>query len=297
MTYASEARREGYYISQNSLGFHRIAYSDWGPSDGPITICVHGLTCNGRDMDWLAHALAQSGQRVIAVDLAGRGRSDFLGNSTDYNFAQYLHDLTALFGHLQITEEQSISWIGTSLGGLLGMYMAGLSGSPIKKIVINDVGPELPPESLKDIGDYVSREISFKSIQDLEKALRFWRQNSWGPLTDEQWHAMAENNARALPTGALTFAFDNGIGDVFKAVPLDSFDFWSSWDNMTQPCLLFRGINSDLFPQNIADNMLQRGPGKTGNVQLEVLDGCAHAPSLAAPYQIQIILNWYENNS
>ena len=292
MSYNSEARREGHYISHNSQGFHRIVYSDWGPSDGNIIVCVHGLTCNGRDFDWLSHALAQDGYRVIAVDLAGRGRSDFLSNADDYNYDQYISDLTALFAHLDISEEKSIDWIGVSLGGLLGMRLAALEGSPIRRIILNDVGPEIPQTALDFIAEYISKTYRFKNLNELETLMRETRGVTWGPMSDEQWHAMAENNARALPDGQLTYAYDPQIAHVFNGEPIGKLNFWPLWEAMQQDCLVIRGQSSVIFPAAVADKMAVKGPGALGRMNFVEIEGCGHVPSLMTEDQISIVKNW-----
>lgn len=296
MSYSSESRREGYYISHNSQGFHRIAYSDWGPDDGRLIICVHGLTGNGHDFDWLAHSLAQDGYRVIAVDLPGRGRSDFLSDPNDYNYNQYIADLTALLAHLDITAEKSIDWIGVSLGGLLGLRMAALKGSPIDRLILNDIGPEVPQTALDFIAEYISKTYRFKNMGEMESFMRETRGATWGPITDEQWHAMAENNARATDDGFLTYAYDPQIAHVFNVEPIGDLDFWPLWDAITQECFVIRGADSVIFRKQTAEKMNESGPGALGRMNYIEFDGCGHVPSLMAPYQIDVIRNWLKNS-
>lgn len=296
MSYSSESRREGSYISHSSTGFHRIVYSDWGPENGPVVICVAGLTGNGHDFDWLAHELAQEGYRVIAVDLPGRGRSDYLKNSSDYVYTQYINDLVALLASLEIKEPRSIDWIGVSLGGLLGIRLAALENSPIKRLIINDIGPEVPQAALDFIAGYLSQEYKFKTLDEMEEFMRQTRGATWGPITDEQWHAMTENNARALPDGSLTYSFDPAIADMFNEEPIGDLDFWPLWDELTQQTLILRGAESTLFLEKTAQQMLERGPGPQGIVQLETIPGCGHVPSLMAPDQIALIRTWLRVN-
>ena len=134
--------RTGSVRGWTRRSFHRIAFTDWGPAFAvrPV-LCVHGLTRNGRDFDHLAAALAAAGRRAICPDLPGRGQSERLQDSGDYVLPQYCSDMTVLMAALDATE---VDWIGTSLGGLIGMVLAALPGSPIRRIVINDIGPHLP---------------------------------------------------------------------------------------------------------------------------------------------------------
>lgn len=280
--------RENDFLGLNGAGFHRIAYSDWGPQDGRIAVCVHGLTGNGRDFDWLAPALAAQGYRVIAPDLPGRGRSDFLTNSGDYTYAQYLHDLTALLAHLDITEPRSIDWIGVSLGGLLGIRLAGLPNSPIGRLILNDVGPEVPQAALDFIHKVVAQEYSFGTIEEFEARLRATRGLSWGPMTDEQWHHMAEHNARPLPDGRLTYAYDPAIADVFESQPVGEADLWPSWDAISCPVQVLWGTQSMVLTEGILEKMRGRGPA----FDLVQFSNCGHVPSLMAEDQINAVSRW-----
>lgn len=278
--------REGSFLSLSSTGFHRIVYSDWGPQDGPLALCVHGLTRNGHDFHTLAEDLAAHGYRVVAVDMPGRARSDFLINSTDYNYTKYVNDLTALLAHLGVTEPQSIDWIGTSMGGVLGMIMAAQPNTPIRRLVINDVGPFIEKDALDYIARYISNPPVFNNLQDFEKDLR-QRYQPWGILSDEQWHIMAEDSVRALPDGRLTYAYDPAIADVFAASVQADVDLWPVWELVNCPVLLLRGIDSPVLTQVTANRMAEKK-----RVHLQVIDGCGHAPSLAVSEQISLIRDW-----
>ncbi len=284
---------EKQYFGLNSEGFHRIVYNDWGPEDGAPVICVHGLTGNGHDFDVLAEDLCTRGYRLIAVDLPGRGRSDFLPNPMDYNYLQYTHDLTALLAHLGFNEPGSVDWLGVSLGGLLGMRLAGMENSPIRRLILNDVGPVVPKAALDFIHQVISQTYKFDTIRDLEQRMRETRGLTWGPVTDEQWKHMAEHNARALDNGSITYAYDPEIAVVFEEHPIGDADIWQSWDNITCPVQLIQGKMSMLLTDEIIKETSTRGPGS--NMDLTVFEDCGHVPSLMAPEQIKVVEAWLKN--
>jgi pimeloyl-ACP methyl ester carboxylesterase len=284
--------RESSFLSSNGHQKHRIVYSDWGPEDGFPVIGIHGLTGNGRDFDWLAPDLASHGFRVIAVDMPGRGRSDFLPDTADYNFAQYIQDLTGLLEHLGLNKPGSVDWIGISMGGLLGITLAGMKNSPIRKIVLNDIGPTVPQKDLNIIVQYISQTYEFDTIDAMAAFMKQTRGLSWGTLTDGQWRQMAENNARPLENGKITYSFDPGIADVFAVEPVGAVDLWSCWDAMGCPALILRGSESTIFPQAVAEEMIERGPGARGKARLEIIQGCGHVPSLMVPDQIALVRGW-----
>lgn len=314
MTYTEKS-----FLSLNSQGFHNIVYSDWGPKDGNIVICVHGLTGNGHDFDYLAPALVEDGHQVIAIDLPGRGRSEFLQNPFDYTYNQYLTDITALLARLGVypaacvPHESSsfvdfwtqylpyrehyscprVDWIGVSLGGLLGIRMAGLPLSPIKRMIINDVGPIVPQEALDFIYQVIAQEYVFETIYDLEQRMRETRGLTWGPITDEQWKHMAEHNARPLPDGRITYGYDPKISEVFKFAPIGDVDLWPLWDKIDEPVQLIRGENSTLLTLDIVAEMCRRKTG--GLLDFVEIENAGHVPSLMAPDQIELVRSWLKN--
>ncbi|MCK5284808.1 MAG: alpha/beta hydrolase [Alphaproteobacteria bacterium] len=281
---------EKQYFGLNSEGFHRIIYNDWGDKDGIPVICVHGLTGNGHDFDFLAKDLCNKGYRLIAVDLPGRGRSDFLPNPLDYTYAQYTQDLTALLAHLGFNEPASVDWIGVSLGGLLGIYLAGMKNSPIGRLILNDVGPVVPKAALEFIYTIISQTYHFDTINDLEKWMRKTRGLTWGHVTNEQWKHMAEHNARALDDSSITYSYDPKIAIVFENNPTGEFDLWEKWDNITCPVHLIQGKKSLILTKDIIKQMQNRGAGL--NMDVTVFKDCGHVPSLMAPKQIKVIEKW-----
>jgi len=279
---------EKHYSGLSKTGPHKIFYNDWGPADGNPIICVHGLTGNGYDFDFLAEDLIKHGHRLICVDMPGRGRSDLLADPLDYNYEQYLQDLMALLAHLDLTEPASVDWLGVSMGGLLGIYLASMPNTPIRRMILNDVGPEVPEAALNFIHKVISQTYIFDTIPDLEKRMRETRGLTWGPVTDEQWKHMAEHNARATDDGRITYSYDPRIALIFEEHPIGDADLWEHWDNITCPLLVIQGKKSMLLTKKILKKMKKRGTA----FDLEIFKGCGHVPSLMAPDQIDVIRDW-----
>jgi pimeloyl-ACP methyl ester carboxylesterase len=268
---------------------HTLRYSDWGDPSGRPIICVHGLTGNGHDFDYIAPALLEDGYRVIAVDLVGRGRSDFLADPLDYKFDVYLHDLYGLIAHLGFSR---VDWLGVSLGGLLGMRIAGADNSPIDRLILNDIGPEVPCDALNFIYHVIKQPYFFDTTLDLEKRMRETRGLSWGPMTDEQWRHMAEHNARAADDGRITYAYDPEIARIFEGAPLGDVDLWACWDAIRTPTMVIQGGQSLLLTNDIVQRMRGRGP----NYDLAVFEDCGHVPSLMAPSQVKTVQEWLRSH-
>lgn len=262
-------------------GFHRLVYWEWpGPAGARTVICAHGLTRNGRDFDALAQALSAK-CRVVCPDFPGRGQSPWLGDPADYGYPLYVADMAALIARLDV---ETVDWVGTSMGGLIGMLLAAQPGSPIRRFVINDIGPLIAKEGLARIGSYVGRDPSFRDAAELEAVLRQVAA-SFGPLSDAQWRHLATVSTRKKPDGSLGFAYDPHIGDAFRDAPAEDVDLWSQWDRVSCPTLLLRGAVSDLLRAADAQAMTQRGP----KARLVEFAGIGHAPALMAEDQIAVI--------
>jgi len=262
-------------------GFHRLAYRDWpGPKDAPVLICVHGLTRNARDFDTLAAALSAH-YRVICPDMPGRGDSEWLAHGADYDNPLYLADIAALTARLDV---ERVDWVGTSMGGIIGMLLAAMPGAPIRRMVINDVGPVIPKDGLQRIADYVGLDPKFPDLAALGAMLRFVHA-PFGPLTDEQWHKMAEQSSRRLPDGSYALHYDPKIAEPFKAMTGKDVEFWDQWDKITCPVLLLRGAQSDILRRSDAEAMTQRGP----RARLIEFAGIGHAPALLVEDQIAAV--------
>jgi pimeloyl-ACP methyl ester carboxylesterase len=259
-------------------GFYRLAYASWGRAGRPV-VCVHGLSRNGRDFDALAARLAATGP-IVAPDMPGRGRSDWMADKADYGYPLYLGAAAALIGSLGADE---IDFVGTSMGGLIGMMLAAQPGSPIRRLVLNDVGPFLPKAALERIGTYVGQILDFAGLSDLETYLRRVAA-SFGTLTDRQWREMAIHSARALPNGRLALHYDPAIGLPFQG-ELADVDLWPIYDRITCPTLVIRGGVSDLLRGETAAEMTRRGP----KARLHEVPGVGHAPALLDEDQIGVI--------
>ena len=271
-------------LGLSTEGFHRIHYNEWGDAyNDNVLICVHGLTRNGRDFDALADALAGE-YRVICPDVVGRGQSDWLQDKNNYGYPQYLSDMNALIARCGAAQ---VDWLGTSMGGLIGMLIAAQSNSPIRNLVINDVGPFIPKAALERIAAYVGQPIKFSSLQQMQDYVRMIAA-SFGPLTDEQWQHLTIHSARQLASGEYAFAYDPGIAEPFRQAPIGDVDLWAIWDQINCPTLLLRGCESDVLRAEDAQAMTQRGP-KAERVDF---DGIGHAPALMDEEQIATVRGW-----
>ena len=267
-----------------------MAYREWGaPEAGRVVVCVHGLTRNGRDFDALAAALAGAGCRVVCPDVVGRGDSDWLGDPAGYGFPRYLADMTVLLARL---EAEAVDWVGTSRGGLIGMMLAAQPGSPLRRLVLNDVGPFLPKAALERIAGYVGQDPRFADLAAAEAYIRDIHAG-FGALADHEWRRLAETSVVAAEReeeagGALRLRYDPGIGAGFRARPVEDVDLWPVWDKVACPSLVLRGADSDLLPPGTAAEMTGRGP----RAELAEIAGCGHAPALIDPAQIALVRDW-----
>lgn len=275
--------REGSFVSDGA----RLVYSEWGPADGPAVLAVHGLTCNKHDFDYLAPALAQQGYRVIALDLPGRGGSDFLEDPMNYRHGAYVGNLVDLIEHLNL---KNFDFIGTSLGGLIGMRMAGKPefSDYFKTLILNDIGPEVPEEAIDFIKLVLSETYTFADFDELEKQMRENRGLIWGPITDEQWSHMAAHNYRKLSDDRLTYHYDPAIRLRFETDPVGAIDLWERFSALTCPILLLRGGQSVLLTEDITRRMKDRQP----HMAVVTYEDCGHVPSLMAPNQIEDVKQW-----
>jgi pimeloyl-ACP methyl ester carboxylesterase len=275
--------RKASLLGLSASGFHRLAYCEWGAPDAPRTlICVHGLTRNGRDFDSLAATLAQQGYRVACPDVVGRGTSDWLADPAGYGYPQMLADAAALVARLGVGQ---LDWVGTSMGGLIGMMLAAQPKTPIARLVINDVGPFIPKAALARIAGYLGQNPVFPDLAEAEAYIR--RVHApFGALSDTQWRHLTEHSLRP-DEGGLRLRYDPAIAQAFAGEPED-VDLWSLWDAITIPVLLLRGAQSDLLLSETAAEMTRRGP----RAELVEIPGCGHAPALMDPAQIAIIADW-----
>jgi len=270
--------RQHFVRSLSPHGFHRLAYREWGhPASARTVVCVHGLTRNGRDFDALAAALSDR-FRILCPDMPGRGDSEWLRDPNDYVFPTYLTALTALLAHADV---ERVAWVGTSMGGLLGMILAAQPATPIERLVVNDIGPTIEPAALLRIAGYVGLDPVFESFPALEAHVREVSA-PFGKLTDAQWADLASSTARQTQDGKWRLKYDPGIAVPFRTAAAPSGDLWPVWDAIRCPTLLLRGAESDLLSEQTASAMRTRGP-KPRCVEFA---GVGHAPMLLVREQI-----------
>lgn len=268
-------------------GFHKVAYTQWGdPTNRRVLVCVHGLTRCSRDFDEFAKVLS-SEYRIACPDLPGRGRSHWLVVPTDYKPPTYLTDLVALIARLDVDE---VDWVGTSLGGILGIMLAAQPNNPIRKLVINDVGAFIHKSALERIKGYVGHDPHFASIEELEAYLREVHA-PFGPLTDAQWRHLAQHSARPDAThGGWRLHYDPDIAVTFRESAESDMDLWPFWERISCPVLILRGAESDVLPLDTAEKMLTRGP----TAELVEFPGVGHAPMLMDIRQIDVVREWLD---
>ena len=275
------AMRKSSFLGLGPHGFHRVAYTEWGDSANPhVLICVHGLSRNGRDFDTLAAAIADR-YRVICPDIVGRGESDWLKHSADYSYPQYLADMNALIARLNV---QTIDWVGTSMGGLIGMMLAAQPQTPIRKLVMNDVGPFIPKAALERLSAYVGRVPNMESVADVEQYLRVVLA-PFGKLTDAQWQHMARFSAKRESEGKYGLHYDPAIAEVFKGSAMQDINLWPFWQMVVCPVFVIRGAESDLL---LRETVTQMQSGRDNVIALEVPE-TGHAPALMDAMQIRAV--------
>jgi len=276
--------KTGYYTSLNSRGLHRLSYTEWGTPNARPLICVHGLARNSRDFDAIAKRLSLEGYWVICPDIAGRGKSDWLLNPADYRLDQYLHDLLALIARLNV---EHVDWLGTSMGGVLGIVLSSYANTPIKRLILNDIGPDIGSEGLKRLQLYINPdEHNFVS---LEIAERYFRRtlSSFGALTDANWRHLTKCSIKPTNTGGYTLRCDPTIQVPDFTDAIQAF-LWAAWQQVRCPTLVIRGEHSDILLPETLTKMKQHHRNLT--IQ-EILD-VGHAPFLADALQMDIIAQW-----
>jgi|GraSoi_2013_60cm_1033757.scaffolds.fasta_scaffold04165_2 pimeloyl-ACP methyl ester carboxylesterase len=291
--------QQRYFQALGNGSFHRIAYTDWGHVGNPhVVLCVHGLARNSRDFDYLAAALTPE-CRVVCMDVAGRGESEWLDNKSEYTFSTYQNDAAAMLacatapvGNNNV--ERKVDWVGTSMGGLIGLFLAAKKHSPIRRLVLNDVGALIPWSALFRMKGYITRGRRFSSEDEVETYLRKVCA-PFGPLTDEQWRHMARHGARRDADGSFELRYDPAIGEglhghidqEFPIGPdlLRGIDLWNVWSKLECPTLVLHGAESEvLLPATLAE-MRSRKP----DVEIAEFAGVGHAPALMSEEQIRVV--------
>lgn len=269
----------------DSRGLHRMAYWEWGdPSNPRVLVCVHGLSRQGRDFDTLARDLSDQ-YRVICPDVAGRGQSDWLADPAGYALPAYVADMVTLVARLNVDR---VDWVGTSMGGLIGMGLAGLPGTPVRKLVLNDVGPTIESAALQRIGAYLGQPAHWNTLDEAADALLAISQG-FGPHTREQWLQLTRPQLVADGDGFKSH-YDPAIALPLRAITPEIAAagqalLWQSYDRINCPTLLLRGADSDLLAADTAQRMTERGP----KARLHQFAGVGHAPMLVQPEQRAVV--------
>ena len=263
-------------------GLHRMAYLEWGdPRNRDVLVCVHGLTRTGRDFDELARLLC-SQFRVVCPDVAGRGASDRLPDPALYAMPQYLADMVTLIARLDV---ETVYWLGTSMGGLIGMALAAQSGSPVAKLVLNDAGPVVARAALERIQGYLGKAPSFANVGEAEQYIRSIAA-SFGPHSDAQWRFLTEIWLRKNDDGSWRAHYDPRIAESFRAaMPEKDLELWGLYDTVRCPTLVLRGEQSDLLSRATTAEMARRGP----RAKVVEIRGVGHAPTLLHADQIAVV--------
>jgi pimeloyl-ACP methyl ester carboxylesterase len=269
----------------DTRGLHRMAYWEWGDAHNDrVLVCVHGLARQGRDFDALATAM-QGEYRVVCPDIVGRGRSDRLADPMGYVVPTYVADIVTLLARL---DTESIDWVGTSMGGLIGLGLASLPGNPVRRLVLNDVGPVIEPVAIERIGNYLGTRMKFASFDEASGYLQVISA-SFGVRDPQQWLALTRPMLKEIDDG-WALHYDPQIAVPFRAVkpehiPAGEAALWKSYDALRIPTLLLRGADSDLLSHATALEMTQRGP----KARLHEFAGIGHAPMLVDREQIDVV--------
>ncbi|MAN79131.1 MAG: alpha/beta hydrolase [Rhodospirillaceae bacterium] len=274
------------FLGRAALGtFHEVVYWQWGPSDGPVLLCVHGLTRNGRDFDAVAERFSDR-WRVVCPDIVGRGDSGRLADPLQYGYPQYLADLTALIARLDVDR---VAWLGTSMGALLGMIMAAGPGTPVDRLLMNDAGPVVTKDSLQRIAAYLGAAPEFVDLAAAEAYIRQVHA-PFGPLTDDQWMHLARHSVSRRDDGRYALKYDPAIAVPFQGAVDEDLVLWPVWDAIQCPVTVIRGAQSDLLRPDTLAEMQARGPKTTAHE----IPGVGHAPALMSAAQLDLVAAWLD---
>jgi pimeloyl-ACP methyl ester carboxylesterase len=272
--------RQRFVRCASPRGLHRMAYLEWGdPKNARVLVCAHGLTRCARDFDALAAALSDT-YRVVCPDVAGRGDSEWLADPMLYQLPQYVSDMVTLVARLDVEE---IHWLGTSMGGLIGMALAAQPGTPVRRLVLNDAGPVVSKASLERIAAYLGMTPVFPDLAAAEKYVRAVSA-TFGPHSDAEWQFLTEVVVRANPDGSQRLHYDPKLAEPFRALmPEKDLELWPLWDAIACPVLVLRGADSDLLTRATCEAMAGRGP----KARVVEIPGVGHAPTLMHADQIK----------
>jgi pimeloyl-ACP methyl ester carboxylesterase len=277
---------QSHYLTCHGFNLH---VTTWGDASQPAVVAWHGLARTGRDFDWLAEQLCHD-YYVVCPDTIGRGLSQWARDpKEDYSFVTYTHIAWDMLQALNITHAH---WVGTSMGGALGLVCAAGFVEPrfkacIRSLLLNDIAPEISVVAVDRIKAYAGQPPAFDTVPELEAFFRA-AYAPFGTLTDAQWRHLCETSTRRLPDGRVTPHYDPAITQqFFREVP--EYPMWNEYDALHIPVMALRGAQSDLIAPSTLDTMRTRGPGMKGLLRTEEVQGCGHAPALNVPTQWDLV--------
>lgn len=271
-----------FYHGLSLEGFHKLFYRRYGdPTSKNVIVAVHGLTRNSSDFHFLGEDLSKK-YCMYAPDVVGRGQSDCFKNGTSYTFPQYLADMNVMLG---ITGAETVDWIGTSMGGLFGMILASLPNSPIRRLILNDIGPQVPQAALDRLKEYAITPQYFK---DFDEAKAFFKKAyaPFGIQTEDQWDYVVKNSVWTLFDKRMTLAYDTN--SISASTQVQTTHLWNYWEKITCPVLVINGENSDLLKADTLEKMKSMGP----KFEYAQVPNVGHAPMFYTEDQIKIIRDW-----
>ena len=271
-------------------GYHKIAYTQWGEPDPERTvICVHGLTRNARDFDKLAARLSAD-HHVLCPDVVGRGDSDWLRDHSHYTLDQFASDQRQVIAR---SGANTVDWIGTSMGGLIGIVLASENKSPLRRLVINDIGPFIPVPAIRRIKDYLCVDPVFDSLDEAEEYFRKIYVQTL-PMEDQDWQHYTHHGVRLDEQGRYRLHSDPKIGETIKRYwAFMHINLWSRWDRIECPVLVIRGEESDFLTESTAQRMATTGP----KAEVITIPNIGHHPSLQSEEQMTMITDWLDRNA
>jgi len=277
--------------SISSKGFHKLFFREWESDINdddtallPSVICLHGLTRNSRDFDTFARDLSKK-RRVICPDTVGRGHSDWLRDKADYNLSQYNLDVAVIAAKAGIVRDYDL--VGTSLGGLMGIILASMDRSPIRRLVVNDIAPEIPMGALQRLSHYLGEDPTFSTIEEVDDYIRV-QYAPFGPMSDDDWREMANYSSFKTELG-YKLAYDATISKNYERYwMLTYFNIWDYWKQITCPVLVIRGTDSDFLTEELMEKMKDTLP----HAEFIEFEGVGHTPTLKSKEQIDPIKEW-----
>ncbi len=262
-----------------------IAYRDWGDSSDPNKLfCMHGVTRNCRDFDYLAASMCND-YNVICIDTIGRGQSGYYNDVANYNMQ---NAMMAASNVIAATSPTNINLLGTSMGGLISMSIASQKDSPVRKLILNDVGPFVPMGLNRAISEHEKSKPMYFATK--EEAIKFHKTHalSFGPMNEAQLEMFTMNGLRRLEDGGYGYDYDEKIQSRIASYADGDFDVWHIWDRIKCPVLVLRGVTSKALLPEVAQEMTQRGP----KAELVEIAETGHAPHLMNDEQVGIIRDW-----